>query len=236
MAWSALAVSTGLFAASSALNHRNIVYKRPTNMKETRVINIDKKNITKTMAEIHAAKQNAAITGMAFVYPGTKWCGNGNLAKNEADLGKSPEVDSCCRAHDLCPVTIHGGETKDGATNRSPFTVTDCKCDLAFYDCLNKQPSDDAMMIKYVFFTLARGFCIEYQHPKYCRREKPLFWTREFGNSCAEWHIETNLPQRLVFVEQKAPKVPFSHILSTWNIYWLINSSCLCQTCIYKNN
>lgn len=57
-----------------------------------------------------------------FIYPGTKWCGPGNIAKSEDDLGSFEAEDRCCRDHDRCPQALASGECKLGICNDSPFT------------------------------------------------------------------------------------------------------------------
>ena len=56
------------------------------------------------------------------IFPGTKWCGPGNIAENIDDLGEEVETDTCCREHDHCPKSIPGRSTKFGLRNRSFFT------------------------------------------------------------------------------------------------------------------
>ncbi|KAL3275402.1 hypothetical protein HHI36_020166 [Cryptolaemus montrouzieri] len=37
---------------------------------------------------------------------GTRWCGNGNISRNDNDVGEFKETDECCRAHDMCASNI----------------------------------------------------------------------------------------------------------------------------------
>ncbi len=48
------------------------------------------------------------------IFAGTKWCGSGNLAASENDLGILSGPDRCCRTHDKCPMElkIHAFKTK----------------------------------------------------------------------------------------------------------------------------
>ncbi|KYN34683.1 LIM domain kinase 1 [Trachymyrmex septentrionalis] len=44
--------------------------------------------------------------GGGLIYPGTKWCGPGNVASSYNDLGQHSVEDACCREHDHCSTTI----------------------------------------------------------------------------------------------------------------------------------
>lgn len=59
--------------------------------------------------------------GSRLIFPGTKWCGPGNNADNENDLGHFEETDKCCRAHDHCD-GIESGGSKYGLINDTPYT------------------------------------------------------------------------------------------------------------------
>lgn len=56
------------------------------------------------------------------IYPGTKWCGQGNIASHEQDLGEEKETDICCREHDYCPDNIYSQRSKYHLINRSLYT------------------------------------------------------------------------------------------------------------------
>ncbi|GBN03463.1 hypothetical protein AVEN_211805-1 [Araneus ventricosus] len=78
---------------------------------------------------------NAAVWNI--VMPGTKWCGSGNIASNDDDLGYFEDVDRCCRAHDKCNDLMVPGESKHNLTNTSPFTVSVVPAISAFVvECL----------------------------------------------------------------------------------------------------
>ncbi|KAL3309538.1 hypothetical protein Ciccas_011916 [Cichlidogyrus casuarinus] len=70
------------------------------------------------------------------VLPGTLWCGKGNRATNYEQLGYYSNLDKCCRAHDNCPHVIRSGASLDSFTNKSPYTISYCDCDLDFAQCL----------------------------------------------------------------------------------------------------
>lgn len=56
-----------------------------------------------------------------IIFPGTKWCGPGNIAPNYDDLGSLEDTDKCCRAHDHCD-NIAAGKSRDGLRNDTPYT------------------------------------------------------------------------------------------------------------------
>ncbi len=64
-----------------------------------------------------------------FIYPGTNWCGNGNMATSYYDLGENIETDKCCRNHDHCTVTIEGFTNKFNYFNYRFHTLSHCECD-----------------------------------------------------------------------------------------------------------
>lgn len=64
------------------------------------------------------------ITGNTetMIFPGTKWCGPGDIAKNYNDLGTYRETDKCCREHDNCGDLILPRKSKHGLENPDSFT------------------------------------------------------------------------------------------------------------------
>ncbi|XP_063992015.1 phospholipase A2 large subunit-like [Diachasmimorpha longicaudata] len=71
-----------------------------------------------------------------LMFPGTKWCGKGDVAENDHDLGWFEQTDFCCRNHDKCPHYVAGGDTKYGLRNDGSITIAECKCDEEFRSCL----------------------------------------------------------------------------------------------------
>ncbi|XP_037516623.1 uncharacterized protein LOC119393585 isoform X2 [Rhipicephalus sanguineus] len=57
------------------------------------------------------------------IFPGTKWCGPGDVAKNYDDLGKASDTDRCCREHDHSEDNIPAFGTKHNITNYLPYTI-----------------------------------------------------------------------------------------------------------------
>eukprot|EP00106_Octopus_bimaculoides_P022644 XP_014790086.1 PREDICTED: uncharacterized protein LOC106883552 [Octopus bimaculoides] len=60
--------------------------------------------------------------GIIPMFPGTKWCGDGNISRNYDDLGKNKETDKCCRSHDHCVEYILPFTRRYGLFNWSIFT------------------------------------------------------------------------------------------------------------------
>ncbi|XP_044267502.1 phospholipase A2-like [Tribolium madens] len=100
-----------------------------------------------------------------LIYPGTKWCGDGNSSASLDDLGKFSGVDKCCRAHDLCPENIAAGETKDHLKNTGLFTRSHCDCDKKFYDCLKEAGGFVATSIGTTYFNVLGPQCFKEDYP-----------------------------------------------------------------------
>lgn len=56
------------------------------------------------------------------IYPGTVWCGTGDSAKGQKDIGLFYVTDSCCKAHDTCPKFIPAKSALLGLKNTGTFT------------------------------------------------------------------------------------------------------------------
>lgn len=102
---------------------------------------------------------------MTFIFPGTKWCGQGNVAENYYDLGIFNETDSCCRDHDFCDDIIQSGKTKHNLINPYRTTRLHCKCDEALRQCFKKVNSMVSNTVGYIFFSLLQTQCFDLEHP-----------------------------------------------------------------------
>ncbi|KXJ74624.1 hypothetical protein RP20_CCG013229 [Aedes albopictus] len=100
------------------------------------------------------------------IYPGTVWCGDGNQAKSENDIGFFYQTDVCCRAHDLCPTAISAGEQFNRLKNNGYFTRSHCDCDKQFYNCLKNANTLVSNQIGYTYFNLLKPQCFRHEHPK----------------------------------------------------------------------
>ncbi|KAH6925383.1 hypothetical protein HPB50_004510 [Hyalomma asiaticum] len=58
-----------------------------------------------------------------FVFPGTKWCGRGNVARNYEDLGEAQDADMCCREHDYAADSIPPHKSFHGLENKLTYTI-----------------------------------------------------------------------------------------------------------------
>ncbi|XP_058445431.1 uncharacterized protein LOC131426591 [Malaya genurostris] len=107
------------------------------------------------------------------IYPGTVWCGDGNQAKSENDIGFFYMTDACCRAHDLCPMSVSAGDRFDRLKNNGFFTRSHCDCDKQFYNCLKNANSLVSSQIGYTYFNLLKPQCFRHEHPKVgCSKKK----------------------------------------------------------------
>ncbi|XP_076761364.1 acidic phospholipase A2 PA4 isoform X3 [Xylocopa sonorina] len=103
--------------------------------------------------------------GGGLIYPGTKWCGPGTLAKSYDDLGHHRAEDICCREHDHCPITIAPHECIHGICNNSPFTRSHCDCDAKFRRCLQNINSEVANTLGALFFNVIQVTCFKERRP-----------------------------------------------------------------------
>ncbi|XP_029651402.1 phospholipase A2-like [Octopus sinensis] len=109
--------------------------------------------------------------GIIPMFPGTKWCGDGNISRNYDDLGNNEETDKCCRSHDHCVEYILPFTRRYGLFNWSIFTKCSCNCDNRFYDCLKNSTDAAADTIGYIFFNMLGRECFTSQYPDRCVRK-----------------------------------------------------------------
>ncbi|XP_050688429.1 phospholipase A2-like [Eriocheir sinensis] len=121
-----------------------------------------------------------------IIYPGTKWCGTGNVAEGVDDLGSFKEVDACCRDHDLCPEDLEPGETRHNITNESPFVLSHCDCNEAFRKCLKTVGTEEAKEVGYAYFSTGLFQCYKLAKPvKGCKE-----WTGLLTQACQEYEFD----------------------------------------------
>ncbi|KAJ8712765.1 hypothetical protein PYW08_008069 [Mythimna loreyi] len=100
-----------------------------------------------------------------LIFPGTKWCGPGNSAENDDDLGTEAEADACCREHDKCPDLIGGHETNYNLENPVFYTRLNCSCDDKFYYCLKASKTATAQYIGAIYFNTLNTKCFKEDYP-----------------------------------------------------------------------
>lgn len=112
------------------------------------------------------------------IYPGTLWCGDGNQARNEFEVGIFRNTDICCRMHDKCPASIAAGHSYKNLRNGGLFTRSHCECDQEFYRCLKKANSIVSNKIGYTYFNILRPQCFRREHPIIgCRKWYVDWWS-----------------------------------------------------------
>lgn len=105
------------------------------------------------------------------IFPGTKWCGVGNIAHSYSDLGRERKLDKCCREHDHCPDFIKPFTYKYGLFNWSLFTRSHCSCDRKFKDCLKQEElteNTSATLVYNMFFKFLNITCFEKKTAPVC--------------------------------------------------------------------
>ncbi|CAN8013419.1 unnamed protein product, partial [Ixodes persulcatus] len=103
-----------------------------------------------------------------IMFPGTKWCGDGDIAKNYDDLGRESATDMCCRDHDHAADRIASFETKHGVTNVMNYTMTNCQDDCKLYNCLQKVNRPTSNAVGRIFFDILGTKCFAYGYPDKC--------------------------------------------------------------------
>ncbi|KAF3847541.1 hypothetical protein F7725_020569 [Dissostichus mawsoni] len=103
-----------------------------------------------------------------FTYPGTLWCGAGNMADNYDQLGDFAETDSCCRIHDHCPHVIHSFSANYGHTNFKWHSICHCDCDNELKACLRNVNDTSSRVVGQAFFNVIGVPCFELAYEEQC--------------------------------------------------------------------
>nr|XP_020476332.1 protein PROCA1 [Monopterus albus] len=104
-----------------------------------------------------------------FTYPGTLWCGAGNMADHYDQLGSAAETDSCCRTHDHCPHVIHAFSSSYGYTNFKWHSISHCDCDDELKACLRKVNDTTSRVVGQAFFNIFSVPCFELVYEDQCK-------------------------------------------------------------------
>ncbi|KPP60180.1 hypothetical protein Z043_121839, partial [Scleropages formosus] len=107
-------------------------------------------------------------TKRGFTYPGTLWCGAGNIADSYDHLGEFAETDSCCRIHDHCPYVIQAFSHNFGYTNFKWHSISHCNCDNALKDCLRKVNDTSSRVVGQAFFNVIEVPCFDFTYEEQC--------------------------------------------------------------------
>ncbi|XKL68518.1 hypothetical protein PGB90_004009 [Kerria lacca] len=100
-------------------------------------------------------------TLLSGIFPGTKWCGTGDIARTYFDLGVERNMDKCCRKHDLCPIKVKSNSLRYNLTNKSLYTKSHCVCDDEFLRCLRQVGKPAAEFMGKIYFNIIQVPCIE---------------------------------------------------------------------------
>uniref|UniRef100_A0A672YBP7 Phospholipase A2-like central domain-containing protein n=1 Tax=Sphaeramia orbicularis TaxID=375764 RepID=A0A672YBP7_9TELE len=111
---------------------------------------------------LYQVSDGAEVVG--FTYPGTLWCGAGNMADHYGQL----ETDSCCRTHDHCPHVIHAFSSKYGYTNFKWHSICHCDCDNTLKDCLREVNDTSSRIVGQAFFNVIGVPCFEFTYEEQC--------------------------------------------------------------------
>ncbi|KAL4647602.1 hypothetical protein GN956_G8726 [Arapaima gigas] len=103
-----------------------------------------------------------------FTYPGTLWCGAGNIADSYDHLGEFAETDSCCRIHDHCPYVIQAFSRNFGYTNFKWHSISHCDCDNALKTCLRKVNDTSSRVVGQAFFNVIEVPCFDFTYEEQC--------------------------------------------------------------------
>ncbi|KYQ56870.1 Phospholipase A2 [Trachymyrmex zeteki] len=138
----------------------------------------------------------------AFIFPGTKWCGSGDIADGPDDLGVFAMTDACCREHDNCKDIIEPIETKHGLINSAFYTsnlIKDremckirlhCSCDERFYDCLHSSEELVSAKVGFLYFSVLDTKCFREDYPIVgCKRHSLI------PRRCLEYELDESQPK-----------------------------------------
>ncbi|XP_029028368.1 uncharacterized protein proca1 [Betta splendens] len=115
-----------------------------------------------------------------FTYPGTVWCGLGNMADDYDQLGDFAETDSCCRIHDHCPHVIHAFSSHYGYTNLKWHSICHCDCDNALKDCLRKVNDTSSRVVGQAFFNVIGVSCFDFVYEEQCAERHWYGWCKRY--------------------------------------------------------
>ncbi|KAM4702491.1 protein PROCA1 [Discoglossus pictus] len=128
-----------------------------------------------------AEKEHHHRAKRGFTYPGTLWCGAGNIADTYEDLGDHRETDSCCREHDHCAHVIHPFTSNYGYRNFRWHTISLCQCDSKFKQCLREVNDTASRVVGQAFFNVIQVPCFELTYKHQCVERYWYGWCKKNG-------------------------------------------------------
>ncbi|XP_075054296.1 protein PROCA1 [Mixophyes fleayi] len=128
-----------------------------------------------------------------FTYPGTLWCGAGNNAEKESDLGEHKETDTCCRTHDQCEHVIHPFTSSYGYRNFRWHTLSHCQCDNKFKECLRNVNDTASRVVGQAFFNVIQVQCFEFTYKEQCVERHWYGWCKKYKNETVAVPRESGL-------------------------------------------
>ncbi|XP_067125180.1 phospholipase A2-like [Centruroides vittatus] len=140
-----------------------------------------------------------------FIWPGTRWCGTGNVSSSYDDLGWYREEDKCCREHDLCDDILLAGGRKEDLENDSQYTRLNCDCDDKFWHCLREVNTLTSNAIGDFYFNLLKNKCYKKEHPIVgC-----ITWhSKLLKTRCQEYKLDYTKPEKWQWFEAKVYSKP----------------------------
>ncbi|KAM3851529.1 protein PROCA1 [Vipera latastei] len=118
-----------------------------------------------------------------FTYPGTLWCGAGNIAESYEQLGEHRETDKCCREHDHCQHLIYPFTFKYGHRNLRWHTISHCDCDQRLKDCLGAVNNTASRVVGQTFFNIIQVPCFELVHQEACVESYLYVWCKNYSRT-----------------------------------------------------
>ncbi|KAJ6657284.1 hypothetical protein lerEdw1_002651 [Lerista edwardsae] len=116
-----------------------------------------------------------------FTYPGTLWCGAGNIAESYDQLGAHRETDKCCREHDHCHHVIHPFTYKYGYRNFRWHTISHCDCDNRLKACLQAVNDAASRVVGQAFFNIIQVPCFEFTYMEQCVEPYLYVWCKNYS-------------------------------------------------------
>nr|AWU67141.1 putative phospholipase A2 [Crangon crangon] len=164
-------------------HHRSV---RRSVKQKRRLDNADKKANQVDLEEDKKSHSRSRrwVLNELLIMPGTKWCGNRNMADSFSDLSGFVTADHCCRQHDMCNINIPGLTRKFGIYNSRLTTISYCGCDERFRACLKMSKTGAADMVGNVFFDVVKTRCFVFKKEKVCK--KWSWWGR-----CEKYRLQS---------------------------------------------